>query len=77
MTDTDFDLNLQFEEWLDAHGEIVNMEAEDIALKAWRAGVTAAQHHMHGTPLTLFGLPVEIATWLKPGQWFLRPSRRP
>ena len=25
---------------------------------------------------TLFGMRVEIANWLKPGQWFIRPSRR-
>jgi len=37
------DLHQEFVKWLDAHEEIVNMEAEEIALKAWRAGVEAAQ----------------------------------
>ena len=27
------------------------------------------------TPLTLFGMRVKIANWLKPGQWFIRPAR--
>ena len=36
----------------------------------------AVEHSVHPTPLTLFGMRVEIANWLKPGQWFIRPSRR-
>jgi len=36
----------------------------------------AAQHSAQRTPLTLFGMRVEIANWLKPGQWFIRPPRR-
>lgn len=36
----------------------------------------AAQQGIHPTPLTLFGMRVEIAKWLKPGQWFIRPTRR-
>ena len=35
-----------------------------------------AQQSVHPTPLTLFGMKVEIANWLNPGQWFIRPSRR-
>ena len=36
----------------------------------------AAQHGVHPTPLTLFGMRVEIANWLNLGQWFIRPLRR-
>ena len=36
----------------------------------------ATQQSVQRTPLTLFGMRVEIANWLKPGQWFIRPSRR-
>jgi len=36
----------------------------------------SAQQGVHPTPLTLFGMRVEIANWLKPNQWFIRPSRR-
>lgn len=36
----------------------------------------SAQHSVHPTPLTLFGMRVEIANWLNAGQWFIRPSRR-
>jgi len=40
------------------------------------AKLVATQQNAHPPPLTLFGMRVEIANWLKPGQWFIRPSRR-
>jgi hypothetical protein len=36
----------------------------------------ATQQNTHSTPLTLFGMRVEISNWLKPSQWFICQSRR-
>ena len=43
--------------------------------QAYKKG-EAAQPSVHPTPLTLFGMRVELANWLKHNQWFIRPSRR-
>ncbi len=54
----------------DRANEIHRLACEEVAR------LRAAEQGVHPTPLTLFGMRVEIANWLKPGQWFIRPSRR-
>ena len=43
---------------------------------AFLQGEIAAQQNAHTDAATFFGMRVETANWLNPGQWFIRPSRR-
>jgi len=54
----------------DRANEIHRLACEEVAR------LQAVEQSVHPTPLTLCGMRVEIANWLNPGQWFIRPSRR-